>query len=483
MNQKGLNFFGVVLLLMYSSCAAFAQTLEWSNTQKLRGNSIFTTIIGEDESGIYVLRHRNKLLSKFVVLEKYRHNLGLEASKSFLLKNTRILYSDINESGILLIKQIFDKKLDIYRIVANVLNSNLETTQPELLITTTNLPHSLDELSFFIKPSPDHKHYLLLNYGLTNTKQNSNRFIIIDQKINKIDEGEFTFDLASNIEKIEDVVFDKHLKFTLLLSTKKNKNGISSIAIYDQNKTIRITDSNYRFEKPLLYYNPVKDLKGLSGYYTSDIENGFEGSFSVSWKNSITDSLKINRISFSHSVLKELVGETKSQTGFLPPTYLPVKLVCRSDGGFLMISENTFNQKEQDIMVVNGVASPQGKNVFTFENILVQNFDSLGKLSWENWVIKTQNTVNDGGMISSVFVSVTETAIYLFFNDPIASGGDIVYASFLTNGQRDTKVAARGDEMNAFIIPAEGKQISSDKIIVPVLKDRKFALLKITFKQ
>jgi hypothetical protein len=148
-----------------------------------------------------------------------------------------------------------------------------------------------------------------------------------------------------------------------------------------------------------------------------------------------------------------------------------------------MISENTFNQKEQDIMVVNGVASPQGKNVFTFENILVQNFDSLGKLSWENWVIKNQNTVNDGGMLSSVFVSVIETAIYLFFNDPIASGGDIVYASFLTNGQRDTRVAAKGDEMNAFIIPAEGKQISSDKIIVPVLKDRKFALLKITFKQ
>ena len=46
-----------------------------------------------------------------------------------------------------------------------------------------------------------------------------------------------------------------------------------------------------------------------------------------------------------------------------------------------------------------------------------------------------------------------------------------------------TTKTGKGDEMNAFIIPAEGKQISSDKIIVPVLKDRKFALLKITFKQ
>ena len=483
MNQKGLKLLGLLLLFIYSSFAAFAQTLEWSNTQKLRGNSIFTTIIGEDESGIYVLRHRNKLLSKFVVLEKYRHNLGLEASNSFLLKNTRILYSDINENGILLIKQIFDNKLNNYRIIASILNSNLETAQPDLLITTTIHPHSLDELSFFIKPSPDHKHYLLLNYVFTDSKQNSNRYTIIDQKINKIDEGEFSFDLASNIEKIEDVIFDKHLKFTLLLSTKKDKKGISNTAIYDQKKTTLLSDSNYRFEKAILFYNPITDLKGLAGFYTSDIENGFEGSFSVIWNNISSDTLKINRLPFSQSILKELVGETKSQTRFLPSTYLPIKLVSRSDGGFLMISENTFNQKEQDIMVVNGVASPQGKNVFTFENILVQNFDSLGKLSWEIWVIKNQNTVNDGGMLSSVFVSVIETAIYLFFNDPIASGGDIVYASFLTNGQRDTRVAAKGDEMNAFIIPAEGKQISSDKIIVPVLKDRKFALLKITFKQ
>lgn len=106
------NYRLIFLILFYFTIAiSKAQTLEWSNTQKLRGHSIYTTIVGEDESGIYLIRHRNKFLSKFIVLERYRHNLGMENSKSFLLKNTRIIYSDLNEEGLLLIKQVYDKKI------------------------------------------------------------------------------------------------------------------------------------------------------------------------------------------------------------------------------------------------------------------------------------------------------------------------------------------------------------------------------------
>jgi len=114
---------------------------------------------------------------------------------------------------------------------------------------------------------------------------------------------------------------------------------------------------------------------------------------------------------------------------------------------------------------------------------LVQNFDSTGNLAWESWIAKNQNTVNDGGMLGSAFVLATESSINVLFNDPIAAGGDILVASFLPSGERDIKVLVKGDEMNAFILPMEGIQISKDKIIVPVSKDRKFALLKITFKQ
>jgi hypothetical protein len=136
--------------------------------------------------------------------------------------------------------------------------------------------------------------------------------------------------------------------------------------------------------------------------------------------------------------------------------------------------------KDQEIIMMNGVASTLGKNVYNFENVFIQNFDSSGKLVWESWVKKNQSSVNDGGMLGSVFIYNTESSIYMLYNDPISNGGDIVEASFTPEGQRDMKIVAKGDEMNAMVIPLDGKQISGDKIVIPVLKDRKFALLKIT---
>jgi hypothetical protein len=85
-------------------------------------------------------------------------------------------------------------------------------------------------------------------------------------------------------------------------------------------------------------------------------------------------------------------------------------------------------------------------------------------------------------VLGSVFISTTENAVNIIFNDPITISGDIVLATFTPSGKREIKVIAKGDEMSAFIIPSEGKQISMDKVMVPVLKDRKFALLKVTFK-
>ena len=109
-NRRNTSRFLITLLFIFTVSECFAQTLEWSNTQKLRGHSIYSTIVGEDQSGIYLIRHRNKFLSKFIVLERYRPNLGLENSKSFMLKNSRIIYSDLNEEGLLLFKQVYDKK-------------------------------------------------------------------------------------------------------------------------------------------------------------------------------------------------------------------------------------------------------------------------------------------------------------------------------------------------------------------------------------
>jgi len=475
-----------VLFLLVLRFSTQAQILDWSNTQKLRGNSIYTTIIGEDESGIFVFRHRNKMLSKFVVMERYRNNLGLENSKSFMLKNTRILFADLNESGLLILRQVFDKKTGNYFIMANGLNEVFETFLPEINLMQVKSAEWGKEPEFMVRVSSDHTKYLLFNYEISAPKSLHFKYLVIDNGLHILKKGDFNLKTTFNIEALKELIFDANLDYTFLLTPRKSLKEKVQFALVEENGDSNLirtfSDTSFQLQNPVLFYNSVKDKKGLTGYYSSNSEKGYEGDFNLEWRRIKKDSLIFEKHPFSSAILKELQGESGSQRGYIPFTYQALRIISRSDGGFLKISENAFIQKDQDIMMINGVPSTQGRNIYNFENVLLRNFDSSGALVWESWISKNQTTVNDGGVLGSIFISATENAINIIFNDPIATSGDIVLATFTPGGKREIKVIAKGDEMSAFIIPSEGKQISVDKVIVPVLKDRKFALLKVTFK-
>ncbi len=479
MTMKSHIFITIFVLFSLNFFKVYGQTLEWSNTQKLRGQSVFTTIIGEDESGIYLMRHRNKFISKFMVLERYRQNLGFENSKSFILKNSRILYADMNESGIVIVKIMRDRSEGSDYISMTVLNTSFEIVQPETKICKLNKQNSLYSFDPIIKASPDHKHYLIL----FQSSPNSFKYAIIDTKNSIIDANEFSLGTNGPIGKINEALFDNALKFTLLIESPENKDGKLTYSVFENNYLKAIEDSNHSLVKPMLFTNYYSNQSGLTGFYTSNIENGYEGNFMATWQNLAVDSFDLKKIPFSPFILKELEGETKAALGFLSSNFEPVKLISRSDGGFVMISEKRSIRKEQETVMVNGLPSSQGKKIYIFEDLLIQNFTGSGLLAWENTVSKNQNTVNDGGYLGSVIVGATPNYINIVYNDPIAVGGDIVLAQFLPNGQKQSKVIAQGDEMNAFIVAKEGKQISPYKMVIPVLKDRKFALLKLSFNQ
>lgn len=483
-----MNFskiFIIFILLFLKIQTISAQTLEWSNTTKIRGNSIFTTIIGEDENGIYLLRHRNKLLSKFVVLERYRHNLGLETSKSFLMKNTRIIFTDINKNGLLLIKQVYSKKGRYFNIIATYLNPVFEPKISEQLLMKVVVSDKNSEPKIIIKYDETHSNYLLANVTNVTSKNKSIEYSIFDlnfeQKVLK------TIQIEKNykFDKIEDLVFDNKNCVTFLASQNKVENAIPTYFILEnENNKVNLkmlSDSNYQLNQVNILINSLSKTKIITGLYTSSYRSGYEGQFLAKFRNLELDSIVYKKTPFSKEILKETEGETKSQYGFIPSTYRTKKIINCINGGIVKVIENTIVNKDQEIMVINGQQTSQGKYVYIFENLIIQNFDSSGNLVWESNINKIQNSANDGGILSSVYVSNTQNKVNILYNDPITNGGDIMLADFTPSGSKEIRKIADGDLFNALIISDEGKQISNNKIIVPVVKERKFALLKIQF--
>ena len=46
-----------------------AQVLQWSNPKKIKGAAVYAKVIGENSSGIFLLRFRNRFYSKHVIIE------------------------------------------------------------------------------------------------------------------------------------------------------------------------------------------------------------------------------------------------------------------------------------------------------------------------------------------------------------------------------------------------------------------------------
>ncbi len=94
---------------------------------------------------------------------------------------------------------------------------------------------------------------------------------------------------------------------------------------------------------------------------------------------------------------------------------------------------------------------------------------------------KNQTTVNDGGYFSSVAIFVGDKYIQLLYNDQIRSSGDVMQYTIYNNGVEESKKLLKTELDFVAIIPEESSQVSSNKLIIPTSKNRRFSLLKLVY--
>jgi hypothetical protein len=80
-----------------------------------------------------------------------------------------------------------------------------------------------------------------------------------------------------------------------------------------------------------------------------------------------------------------------------------------------------------------------------------------------------------------VIVGVTQDNIHIIFNDKMRGNGNVMQYSINGKGVMSDVILLRSDREYLSVIPAESKQISSNKLLIPVSRDKKFALLKLIY--
>ena len=113
---QNIRILALATLLFF--LGAEGQVLQWSNPIKLKGAAVYTSVLGENQSGIYLLRYRNRFYSKNVIIEKYSHQMVLQQSLVIELKNARLLHIYAATKGLLVIKSKYAKNRGENDIIA-----------------------------------------------------------------------------------------------------------------------------------------------------------------------------------------------------------------------------------------------------------------------------------------------------------------------------------------------------------------------------
>lgn len=164
-----------------------------------------------------------------------------------------------------------------------------------------------------------------------------------------------------------------------------------------------------------------------SGFYADDLYSGVRGVFFMNLDRKTNELVTIKKQPFSQDFLStglaswEQSWRDRWRANQNKPQALAdfvlLDFRATADGGYIAITEN------QSVVVtsrVTGTAeNPTVKYTenFYFDDIIVYKLDAQGNLTWVKRIAKNQQSMNDRGRYLSVAHAVSNSTVYLYFND------------------------------------------------------------------
>lgn len=483
--QKYIQNIGLlVLLTLLSHGYAIAQSLQWSNPTKLKGATVFSQVIGENEEGIFVLRYQNRFYSKNIIIEKYDHRLALKTGKNIDLRQSRLLKLYMQQNSMLLIKAKYDKSKRIIQVISQSYDFNLKPiNKPEILAVAQPIEFG-DKGNFRLRIS-DNRAFISLLYS---EKSDQGTYILhhklLSDSLTLLHEQNIELPYLYNNFLVSDFLVSNSGVVDLACGvyTRRRKKIVASEVRLFRFRENTLSDVSVAPDLDIktakLVHDRLLDRTTLIGLYGDKNEYGLVGSF-----NFYADSLsKPNLLvsSFSESFV-EAMNVNNSSTSTISEGFEVIKAIPRSDGGVLLIAEQKDIATEDDIILVNGIPQSTSNNIFNFNELLLLNIDAEGFLDWHKVITKNQTTVNDGGYFSSAVVYIGDKFVQLLYNDQLRNTGEVMKYTIYNNGAEESTKLFKTSVDDVAIIPSESLQVSSNKLIIPTSKNRRFALLKLQY--
>lgn len=474
-----------LLIFILSGMSTQAQVLQWSNATKLKGGAVFTKVIGENEKGVYLLRYRNRFYNKNIILERYSSQLVFDKSINIELRKARLSKLYLTTKGILVIKTKYIRQQQENRLIAQWYNFDFEEMGESVVLAKTVVKDFGDRGNFRIRMSDDLQSLAVLYSEIAAEDKSTLYYQLFSDSLVRVVNDTFNIAHDYNTLVLQDILLTNDRKVSILANvaprpTKRVKTTdfhmftLAGSTLYDT----QITDS-VDLKSPRLIYNRQHDQATVASFYGPKEQQGIVGALFFSM-NSTLDSGAVMWSKFGEDLIDKITKNDRNEDA-VSEGFSILEATPRSDGGMLIIAEQKNIATEDDIILVNGLPQSTSKNIYNFNEILLLNYDDSAYLDWHKLITKNQTTVNDGGYFSSVVIYTGPKYIQLLYNDQLRSSGDVMQYTVYNNGMEKSKKLLKAELDYVAIVPSEAMQVSSNKVIIPTSKNRRFALLKLVY--
>jgi hypothetical protein len=481
------------------SLAGKAQLMDWGAPQKITSKNFYCRFAGFNSDGYYYLRCRKPDFKSEVILEKYSRALNLEWTRPvFGNKVSEVLLRVIvMESSILVIKEAENYATGYTELSYKKISfgGNDEDQYHNLLQVKSSSLYDNDDDAFIFMTDQKHQRFVVSYVLQAERKRAEVAFTVFSDEGTIITSGGYPYagkssdffinSLMLNGEKlfVLDCYHDEAKKtaediysYDIIVFSLKNKDKIQIIPVTLENKVQSDID---------FYLDTARNTLQVAGFYSEKKSTSAAGVALYNMPLDSPEKYYASYTPFPRELLSKIIGEKGSKDKEMQD-FVVNRIVPRSDGGVILTAECFYIEKQpynSFTSGVQGIGTPQPmvRNVYNYDEVLVFSFDKDGSMDWWQVIAKNQNSVNDAGYNLSIATLVKKEQIYIFYNLNNKNSNEIMEYSISNDGKMNDKILLKSTNYYIDFAPRQSKQVASGSLLMPVIKDRKFNLLKLTY--
>lgn len=489
---KGMKSLLLGVIGLMCGLYAMGQTVEWSNQQKFKSKTNYTQVLGENSSGLFIVRSRNYEFRDGLTIEKYKNNLALEISKDLTQPSgSRVERAIVAESGLLEFASAKNSTTGKIDLLLTPFDNTLNPGTP-LTLLSVDAGLIAQDRKFVIRASTDKKSFTVL--FLTNGNDKNKSILNVhgfDAGYNQKYSRRFSLNNPAEEANLHNMECDNKGNVFVLVSVpmhsvkKKDRDARNYYlyAYYPENDNMLeydiAKDSAYINEAAIVVNNYSKTVN-IAGFYSDRSDNRCVGNFFYKLDVPSTE-MQVKRFDpFDLSFVSRVAGIMKNENELGLSDLKIRKLVANSDGGCTIIAEKYYETRQAYTYTVNGFPQTSYRTVYNYDEIIMLARNGDGSVRFRDFVKKTHSSISDGGYYSSFVTILNNDKISLVYNYDVNSDSDIMLVTLSNKGIVDSKVLIKSMSYYVTIMPAESKQVTANSAIITSLKDRRFCLMRLT---